>query len=398
MGPRARTAKDLLSRIRWAIPRILASAVLVAGFVTWYVYYVADPRLKEETVIPELLAPISGDGATDDVRASMARLAEIFLSREDNVGIVLGVTIGDRRHIVARGTAGRRGKAHPLDGNTVFEIGSITKGLTGIALAQATLSGVLTLDQPVSGFDPDSGPLPDITLEELATHTGGIPSTPPSIRPWRFLFPPNPFRRFDETELWTSLSLASAEVPAERSYRYSNFGFMLLSRILEKATHSSYAELVEVGIAAPLGMVSTRVVLTDSLWLRFADGHALGHRMEHNVDYELPGAEGVVSSMNDMLTLAEALIEPQRTPLADALRLATAERRRAREGVMVGLGWHVRSGQGESRVIYHRGETLGFYSSLAVAPTERIGVVVLANSRDPSVGVIGDSLMAMLLP
>lgn len=387
------------SRVLRLAVRILASVVLVSCVLTWYVYFIADPRLKEASVIPELLAPLSLREVAEpgDIETGMASLADLFLSRRDNAGIILGVTLAGRRYVVARGVTAKRGASRAVDANTLFEIGSITKGFTGIALAQATLRGQLSLDQPAAGFGPDSLRAPEITLLELATHSAGLPSTPPVIRPWRFLFPPNPLRRLSEAELWESLSLASARMPVTRSYRYSNFGFMLLGRILQKATRSSYAELVEKGIAEPLGMTDTRVVLTDSILNRLADGHALGHRMEHNVEYELPGAEGIVSSMNDMLILVEALIRPEQTPLDEALHLATEERRPAREGVMVGLGWHVARRPGEQDIIYHKGETLGFFSSAAAVPAAGIGVVVLANSRDPSAGVIADSLMAVLL-
>jgi CubicO group peptidase (beta-lactamase class C family) len=101
--------------------------------------------------------------------------------------------------------------------------------------------------------------------------------------------------------------------------------------------------------------------------------------------------------MSDLLRLVEVLVRPDGTPLDSAIQLATGGRREARDGIMIGLGWHVREGPAESRVIYHNGETLGFYSTLAAVPEYQIGVAVLANSRDPSPGHIGYHLLESLL-
>ncbi len=97
-----------------------------------------------------------------------------------------------------------------------------------------------------------------------------------------------------------------------------------------------------------------------------------------------------------MLVYLEAHLYPDATPLAEALTLAMEPRVQASETVQVALGWHVYTEPDIPRILYHNGSMMGFRSYVGMAPELGLGIVVLGNSRDPTVGSIGRLIMRTL--
>ena len=101
--------------------------------------------------------------------------------------LVFGVVDGDNSEVVTFGTLDD-GKAP--DGDTVYEIGSITKTFTATLLAEAVLAGRVTLDTPVAQILPDfkipSRGAKEITLGLLGTQHSGLPRVPSNLLPKDF--------------------------------------------------------------------------------------------------------------------------------------------------------------------------------------------------------------------
>lgn len=119
------------------------------------------------------------------------QLRRILVQRIDeaklSVGIVVGIVSPAGRRVVAYG---RRAKndPRPLDGDTVFEIGSVTKIFTSLALMDMVQKGEVSLDDPVAKFLPDMVNVPGtperkITLRDLSTQTSGLPRMPSNFQP-----------------------------------------------------------------------------------------------------------------------------------------------------------------------------------------------------------------------
>jgi serine-type D-Ala-D-Ala carboxypeptidase/endopeptidase len=118
-----------------------------------------------------------------------ASVAEVLTRAADSaarrhVGFVLGVV--DARSgvttVAGRGTTGRP-DGRPVDGTTLFEVGSVTKTFTALLLADAVVRGEVRLDTPLRAVVPAGVRVPsrdgvDITLEDLATHRSGLPHSP----------------------------------------------------------------------------------------------------------------------------------------------------------------------------------------------------------------------------
>ena len=376
------------------------TALLACGWL-WFFHAVANPRLGNQSELAGLAAPAGLDWEVPrHVDSLLTFLATTFIGRPDNAGIAIGVTRKGNRHFVYRGVGSKRDPASLVGDSTLFELGSVTKTFTGIALAQAVLGGRISLEQPIGDFLPASTAFPahvrSISVGHLATHTGGLPSNPPSVSFLARNFRKNPFNQVTARQAFASLAALEPQGGPEPEYRYSNFGFMILGRLLEEATGITYARLIENGVARLLGMNSTWVEPPEAELSHLAVGHRVGNEVEHWYAIPLPGASGVVSTLPDMLTFLESHLDPDRTPLSGAIRLAMTPRTRASTTVEVALGWHVYAEPGIPRVVYHNGSMMGFRSYVGMAPDLGLGIVVLGNSRDPTIGSIGRLIMRTL--
>lgn len=196
--------------------------------------------------------------------------------RVDRCGLspsmVVGVTQGGRRSVVAHGVAGPTGKA--LDGSAGFEIGSITKLFTALLLADMARRGEAALDEPVAALLPPGTRVPErhgqpITLLQLARHISGLPRLPPDVPPSSS----EPYAGYTAERLYAFLADHKlARTPGD-GFEYSNLGAGLLGHALGLRAGLDYAGLVASRILQPLGMCDTAIRLPPALAARFASGH-----------------------------------------------------------------------------------------------------------------------------
>jgi len=309
-----------------------------------------------------------------------------------SLGIVVGIVTPQGRRVVAYPQA--------VDGDTVFEIGSVTKVFTSLLLADMVVRGEVALVDPVAKYLPAGTKTPEwngrkITLADLATHTAGLPFFPAN-------FPPAEDRaaygKYTVEQLYQFLS--TYELPREPGSRweYSNTGGGLLGLALSRRAGMDYESLVRARITGPLGLESTVVAVPPPMKPRLAAGHDdhLGAAPKWDLP-ALPGAGSLHSTANDLLDLLAAFLGYTKSPLALAMA-AMPETSRPNElfGVNQALGWFV-IGKGDERFFIHEGGTFGFASCVAYDPKTRVGVVVLSNAS-PSVGDIARHLVRASFP
>ncbi len=331
------------------------------------------------------LASAAGAQAPPSAVPPDAEIKRIITERVDthrqSVGIVVGVIEPSGRRIVAHGSRAK-GDARPLDGDTVFEIGSITKVFTSLLLADAAHRGELALTDPVAKYLPASVKVPErgraITLQDLATHTSGLPRLPTNFQPKDG---GNPYADYSVEQMYAFLS--GYELPREVGavYDYSNFGAGLLGHALSRRAGLDYEALVRARITNPLGMKSTSIALSPEMRARLATGH--GPTLEPVANWDLPtlaGAGALRSTVNDMLTFLAAAIGQVRSPLDTPFATMLATRRATpTAGLEVGLGWHVLKGP-TTEIVWHNGGTGGYRTWMGYEPRSRTGVVVLTNA------------------
>jgi len=349
-----------------------------------------------------LAAPGTGAQATRDV-PSDAEIRRIISERVDkyrqSVGIVVGVIEPKGRRVVAYGKLASD-DPRPLNGDTVFEIGSITKVFTSLLLADMAERNEVKLADPVAKYLPATVKVPErrgeqITLEDLSTHKSGLPRMPVNVDP---IDPANPFAEYTVAGLYEFLS--SYQLPRDigESFEYSNIGGALLGHALAQRAGMSYETVIEKRITQPLEMRSTRVTLTPDMRARLAVGHAYALEPTPNWDLGALSAAGALrSTANDLLTFLSANLGYTKTPLSQAMA-AMLKVRRDRDRGTIGLGWFFDL-RGGIEIISHSGSTGGYQSFIGYDPRARIGVVVLSNSgAGASVDDIGIHLLNPRMP
>lgn len=285
-------------------------------------------------------------------------------------------------HLVSYGT---RDGSSPVDGNTVFEIGSITKTFTATLLALMAERGELSLNDPAQKFLPSSVRMPQrngrqITLLDLATQHSGLPRLPSNMA---FADPQNPYADYTVEELYAFLSGYKLTRDIGSEYEYSNLGVGLLGHILALRAGTNYEALVVTEICQPLHMDSTRITLTPGLKARLAIGHNQKGRVTENWDIPtLAGAGALRSTANDLLKYLAANMGMVQTPLSAAMAKTHAIQCSAGSPDMsIGLAWHIRKKFG-SEIVWHNGGTGGYHSFIGWDKTSQHGIVILSNSAN----------------
>ena len=323
---------------------------------------------------------------------SDAEIREILVDRIDaqhqSVGIVVGVIGPDGRRVISYGHL-EKGDARPLNGDTVFEMGSVTKVFTSLLLADMVQKGEVSLDDPVAKYLPATVKMPTrngrvITLVDLATHTSGLPRLPTNLKPED---PANPYADYSVEQMYEFLSGYVLTRDIGSKYEYSNLGGGLLGHVLALKAGKSYEELVESRICGPLGMHDTRITLTPEMKARLAVGHDASMNSVANWDLPtLAGAGALRSTANDMLTFVAANMGYVKSPLAAAMASMLAVRRpTGTPGLEIALGWHILTKDGQE-IVWHNGGTGGYRTFIGYDKASRMGVVVLSNAST-TVGV-----------
>jgi D-alanyl-D-alanine-carboxypeptidase/D-alanyl-D-alanine-endopeptidase len=348
---------------------------------------------------PAAEAPVHQLPADDEVQRILDERLGEFAER---YAIVVGLVDANGRRVVGRGHL-TQGDARVPDGDTLFELGSITKVFTSLLLAIAAERGEVGLDDPLVKHLPPGTTAPSvdgrqITLRDLATHTSGLPRVPKNLKPKD---PTDPYAGYTVEMMYAYLASAELEQKPGTKYSYSNLGAALLARALMVRTNKTYAELVRERITEPLRMPNTWVDVPAERKSSLAPGHTQAlEPAPVRTRQAMIGNGGVISSANDMLTFASASSGLVETPLAPAFRVIEAEQLPIGEHASVGLGWHLVR-RNEGAVVWHNGGTGGFSTFAAYDRRAGSAVVVLSNvATRGGVDDIGVHLLAggALLP
>ena len=298
------------------------------------------------------------------------------------VGMVTGVIDEKGRQVVASGKVSLDGTQQP-DGDTVFEIGSVTKVFTSLILADMIEKGEVKPDDPVSKFLPATVKVPsrngrEITLLDLSMQVSGLPRLPDNLKP---ADPANPYADYDASKLYDFLSRYTLTRDPGEKYEYSNLAVGLLGHALALKAGMSYEELLRRRIFDPLGMSGTSITLSEAQKKRLAPGYDGGLKPVKNWDFAvLAGCGAVRSTVNDMLKFVAANLELTDTPLKFAVRRMRAVTKGiGAPDLEIGMAWHVFT-KFDTRIWWHNGGTYGYRSFVGFNPAKKEGVVLLCNT------------------
>jgi D-alanyl-D-alanine-carboxypeptidase/D-alanyl-D-alanine-endopeptidase len=334
-----------------------------------------------------------------EIRNLLAERIEALGGEQGGVGMVIGVIAPEGRHIIS---AGRRSSAHSRapNGDTVFEIGSITKAFTALLLADMAVKNDLALNDPVAKYLPAEFNVPirngkTISLLDLATHTSGLPFMPNEST----TFSDSGAANYSVTDLRHFIANCELRSDIGEKWEYSNVGYWLLGEGLAGRAGVDYETLLQQRVIAPLGLMNTAFALSPKMKTNFAPGHDAvlqpSPPMSTLTIYSImPAAGGLYSTANDLLKLLAVAMDYEHSSLSAATHLTqTTHRPISSNRSAQGLGWTIIH-EKNAELIVHDGGTLGYASSIAWDPAKRVGVVVLSNQ----VTNVGDIARHLLRP
>jgi CubicO group peptidase (beta-lactamase class C family) len=278
---------------------------------------------------------------------------------------------------------------------TIYEIGSITKTMTGTLVAQAVLDGRLSLDDDIrkllpvnlSNLEFEGKP---VLLRHLVTHTSGLPGNPPGIPDDAGA---DGYEKYTHEKLLADLEAIKLKRVPGVSFSYSNMGAGLCGIILERAYGMPYESLLKKFVLDPLRMRDTGIKLTSSMDKAYASGHdSKGAMTDRWTVNGIEAAGAVRSSAADMLRFARLNLDEKNPAVKLSHQVLTPD------GISpMGIFWQRKDSRTGGRCLTHEGGTGGFTSNVILMPERGIAVVVMMNSGEQRAGQLGYEIALRIL-
>ncbi|MFF4253745.1 serine hydrolase domain-containing protein [Streptomyces sp. NPDC001663] len=319
------------------------------------------------------------DGTADgEIHERLAAAVEAA----DAPDVVFAISRHGRRTIRCGGTA----PPPPTDRQDLrYELGSASKTLTGLLLAQLIQRGLLSGGEPATAcLDPSrrTGPAP-VTLAHLMTHTAGLPGLPAdfylrALPAWHT----NPYARYPAARVIDAfLRHRPGHRPGTR-WRYSNLGVAVLGHAVSAAMGTAWEDLLADHVLRPLALSDT------ALLARGPEIDAVGYGKDGRTPVPAFDAGGfqaagaVRATPHDLLTFLEAHLDPSGSPLAGALRSVRTPvlRRGLGHRHVHTLAWF-RHPTDAGPMYFHGGATLGQQAFLGFRPDTGTALAALCTRR-----------------
>lgn len=280
-----------------------------------------------------------------------------------------------------------------------FELASVTKTFTGVAIMQLIENGKLSLDDNVKKFFPDF-PYEGITVRLLLTHRSGMMNYVYfTDNIWKEKM--KPMSNMDVMRLIAEYKPARYAAPDTR-FHYNNSNYMVLASIIEKVTGKPYADYMMEKVFKPAGMKNTHVYSTTVYKKPPVDvvGHDRTWRysvVQNFLDGPV-GDKGIYSTIHDLLLYDNAL-RNGRLLKKESLDSAYKGRSKPVNGHFnYGYGWRVFEGDKNRRVVYHTGWWHGFRHIYVRDLDKKIVVVFLGNLTNGSLLQLDDLYKYLKMP
>ena len=278
----------------------------------------------------------------------------------------------------------------------VFEIGSITKQFTAVAILMLEEQGKLSVDDDITKFIPDYPTQgKTITVHQLLNHTSGIKSYTnlPS-----FLVMAR--KDMTPTELIDTFKNEPMEFDPGTQFNYNNSGYILLGHIIEVVSGTTYEEFIETNIFDKLNMSNSSYGSMTTIIPNRASGYSQAENGYKNAEYlslTLPYAAGsIMSTTADLLKWQNAISANtliKRSSLEKAINGSTLENG---EKIDYGYGWYTGNIR-DSKTVEHSGGIFGYTSNGIFLPDENIYIIGLSNCDCGNVSGITKNIAAIVL-
>jgi D-alanyl-D-alanine carboxypeptidase len=332
-------------------------------------------------------AAVSTDAtATPDEK--LQQLLDRWRQRADVPAVTLAVDGPTRsRFVIASGTEERDGDT-PVTADAQFRVASTTKLFVATVVLQLVEEGRLRLDAAVSTYMPGFRHARGVTIRQLLNHTSGIPDYTRTDHFHEGLLEHRD-REWSTDDLLALVADVRRDFAPGTDYLYSNTGYLLLGRVIDTVTGSTWAAEIRRRILDPLRLHHTYVAGAEPVPGGVLPGY-IDVDMDGDVENVETGgpwpaletAEGpagaVVSTAGDLAAFADALFRG-RLLSPSTLKQMVAEGPHHPRNANYGLGVEISRPDYRLTVWGHGGFTIGFKSALWYVPKQDLVVVVLAN-------------------
>lgn len=331
-----------------------------------------------------------------DLQAQVDGLAIPLVTSGQTPGLVVGVLRANGEKITFGYGVTDYGAGYAINGDTLFAVGSVSKGFIAEITAILVHKGIFRWDETLATLLPSTVTLSadarNITLLQLVTHTSGLPRqmlTSEILGSFlQYLFTGDNFYRSLDNEKVIE-SLATFHRPRHAEPRYSNLGYALLDYIVQHRTGKTVNRLLADNITGPLGLTNTTY---DARRLPGYERRAIGHAGDQpkfvrrgrpvpdwHFSSLMVGAASLYTNANDLLSYAQAHLRPTGNPALDAALRDSLVVRYDRTREAAALAWVV-DDIGTQRITYQVGFIGGYSSYIGLDTRHNIAVVVLQNS------------------
>lgn len=281
---------------------------------------------------------------------------------------------------------------------TAFQLGSVSKTFTAVAVMQLEEKGKIHLHDPFVKYFP-AFPYPDVTIYHLLTHTSGLPDKEEIFLSY---IEKNPDTIFTNRDIIPALKKPLAFTPGSE-WRYNNIGFALLALLVEKVSGQSFAQYMQLHIFRPAGMyhsyllgdrnpgmVTGYLVRTHySGELQPIDSSKKLRPWTYNMR-RLYGPTNVVSTPEDLLKydLNKLLRSPTIHKMLSPAHLSNGNKITVRGEfgeASYGLGWFI---QRDTSIVMHTGREPGFFTFYYYDQTKDKTIIILDNTESPQFGSV----------
>lgn len=285
---------------------------------------------------------------------------------------------------------------------TTYNAFSVTKTFTALAVLQLAERSLLDIDSPVARYLPDFPYSAAITVEQLLTHSAGIPNP----IPLKWIHSPEEHGSFERDDFFRAVFLEHNKTTSapNAKYAYSNLGYVLLGQLIEKVSGLQYEEYVTMHIIAPLGLTPEDLGFTlnghevhakgyhkrlsfSGLILgflidkpKFMD-HAEGSWNSFEPSY-VNGASygGLIGTANALVKYLQELLKPETPLLTEAYKQLLFKENITAENKPTGMCLSWFKGELEGHTYYaHAGGGGGYYCEIRIYPALEKGSVIMFN-------------------
>lgn len=280
----------------------------------------------------------------------------------------------------------------PLNENSIFEIASVSKQFTAMAIMILNEKGKLNLDDKISKFIPELAFYDGITIKHLLNHTSGLPD-------YMELFE----KIFDKSKIATNndvITIFAQKQPKllflpNSKHEYCNTGYALLASIIEKASGETYPNFLQKVIFKPLKM-NRSFVYKRRLAPKKIDNYAYGYVYSDSLKkYTLPddlketkfvimldgvvGDGGINSTVNDLLKWDRALYTNKLLSKKGMEEMFSVTTLNNNTQVKYGYGWEIDNNTEFGKIVSHGGGWPGYATFIARHTTDDKTIIVLQN-------------------